>query len=93
MRTALQEGFLGGPSQGFNTKSRVWNRRDSLALTQRLCQPFFPVALGLLAPLDGHIQCTKVMLEFQVDCSLSGGEDDLLNDLAARDFIDLRDVL
>jgi hypothetical protein len=33
------------------------------------------------------------MLEFQVDRSLSSREDNLLNGLAARNLIDLRDVL
>jgi len=66
---------------------------DLLALTQRLCQSFLAVALCLLAPLDGHVQCAKVVLEFQVDGSLSCGEGNLLDGLATRNLIDLGNVL
>jgi len=65
----------------------------SLALTQRLCKPLLSVALGLLTPFDSHIQCTKVMLEFQVDGSLGSREDNLFDGLAARNLVDLGDVL
>jgi hypothetical protein len=34
-----------------------------------------------------------VVLEFQIDGSLSGREDDLLDVLTARNFVDLCDVL
>ena len=64
-----------------------------LALTQRLCQAFLPVALGFLTPLDSHVQGAKVVLKFQVDCSLSCGEGNLLDGLAARNLIDLGNVL
>ena len=74
---------------------QVWqgNRSHLLAFTQRLCQSLLSVALRLLAPLDGHVQCAKMVLEFQVDGSFGRGENNLLDGLAAWNLVYLRNVL
>ena len=63
------------------------------AIAKGLCQPFFTVALALLATLDSHINGSKIVLELEVDCALRGREGDFLKIFAPGDFVNLCYVL
>lgn len=63
------------------------------ALAKSLGQPLLSVALALPATLDSHVQRAKMVLQFQINRSLSCGKIDLLDVLREGNFVDLRDVL
>lgn len=65
----------------------------SLALSKRLSKAPFSIALGLFTPLDGHIEGTQMMFQFQINGAFRCRKNNLLNLLRPRNFVDFSDVL
>ena len=63
------------------------------ALAESLRHPLFAITFALSAPLDGHIDGSKVVFELQIDRALCGRKDDLLDFLAPGNLVDLGYVL
>ena len=68
-------------------------KQSSLALSKGLVESLLPVALGLLASLDSHVQCSEMVLKFKVDGTFGCGERDLLPLRVPRDFVNLGNIL
>lgn len=64
-----------------------------LALSERLRQTFFAITFVLATSLDGHVESSQMMLEFEVDGSLGGRQVDHFHHLHRRDLVDLGDIL
>lgn len=64
-----------------------------LALSERLCQPFFTIAFCLAPSLDGHVKSSQVMLKFKVDGPFCRRQVDDFNLLHRRNLVDFGDIL